>query len=604
MRIARSAGVAQPSSPQRCANGHTRRVGVRAGSETPTRSGNQDSWTATALAREGAVAARRFAVRSPKSHRAQNYKSVIFAKAPCHSGMFQYFRDKSQNYQLDMKRIFQFRNNWFGVLAITGGLALAGSALAFNKVAKDKPQASIKVPLDETAISRDGLPRGSYAPIVSKVAPAVVKIVTTTKLNAPSMQDSPAFNDPFWQRFFGDQFGRMMPPGGGSQIQHGLGSGVIVTKDGFILTNNHVVDGAKEVKVSLTDGRDFTAKVMGRDPKSDLAVVKIDASDLPVVTMADSQKVQIGDVVLAIGNPFGVGQTVTEGIVSATGRGGMGIEDYEDFIQTDAAINPGNSGGALVDIQGRLIGINTAILSRSGGSQGVGFAIPSELARSVMENLIANGHVTRGYLGVNIQNLTPDLAHEFNIKDAKGALVSGVVPDSPAAKAGLKDGDVVTQFNGNKVTDSRRLQLEVAATKPGSTVPVEILRNGDQKTIDVTVKQLPGTEELAQGGSDTSSDNGTLNGVGVGDLDSTTRSQLHVPENLKGAVVTQVDPGSAAAEAGLKPGDVILEINRKPVKGADDAVRLTENTKSKRTLVRVWTNGGSRYVVVDESNAG
>ena len=265
------------------------------------------------------------------------------------------------------------------------------------------------------------------------------------------------------------------------QAEHGVGSGVIITKDGYILTNNHVVDGANEVKVTLTDGREFTAKVIGRDPKTDVAVVKIDADNLPVVPMADSDNVKVGDVVLAVGNPFGVGQTVTEGIVSAKNRGNMGIEDYEDFIQTDAAINPGNSGGALVDIDGRLIGINTAILSRSGGNQGVGFAVPSNLARTVMESLIQNGHVTRGYLGVMIQNVTPALAQEFNLKETTGALIGDVVPGGPADKAGFKDGDVVTKFNGQKITDSRQLQLVVAETKPGSKVPVEILRNGDCK---------------------------------------------------------------------------------------------------------------------------
>ena len=317
--------------------------------------------------------------------------------------------------------------------------------------------------------------------------------------------------------------------------------------------------------------------------------------------MADSEKVQIGDVVLAVGNPFGVGQTVTSGIVSATDRGDVGIEDYEDFIQTDAAINPGNSGGALVDIDGRLIGINTAIMSRSGGSQGMGFAIPSDLARTVMEDLIKDGRVTRGYLGVMIQSITPALADEFKLKDNKGALIGDVLPGGPADKAGFKDGDVVVRFNGHAVIDSRRLRLEVAETKPGTTAPVEILRNGDKQNLEVIVKALPGSDELAEAGSGNDKDTGTLNGVGVGDLDQATRDQFHVPKVVKGAVVTQVDPGSAAADAGLKPGDVIEEINRHPITNADDAVRLTEKATSKQTLVRVWENGGSHYVVVDES---
>jgi serine protease Do len=304
-----------------------------------------------------------------------------------------------------------------------------------------------------------------------------------------------------------------------------------------------------------------------------------------------------------VGNPFGVGQTVTQGIISAKDRGDMGIEDYEDFIQTDAAINPGNSGGALVDIDGRLVGINTAILSHSGGSQGVGFAIPSDLAHNVMEGLIENGHVTRGYLGVMIQNLTPELAREFNIKTPAGALIGDVVSDGPAKQAGFMDGDVVVKFGDKKILGSQQLQLAVAETKPGAKVPVEIVRNGDAKVLEATIKQLPGTGSGSEVSSENGSDIGTLNGVGVGDLDSQVREQFHIPARVNGAVVTQVDPGSAAAEAGLKPGDVIETINRQPVKNADDAVQLTTNSTSKKTLVRVWENGGSHYVVVDESHA-
>jgi serine protease Do len=505
-----------------------------------------------------------------------------------------------------MKKLFFTSNNRIAGYMLALGVALAGTAVAFDSNSKDKPEhAAINVPMDENAVARDTLPHGSYAPVVKKVTPAVVKIVTTTKINETSPQGMPGFDDPFWRHFFGDQSGQMGPRGQmGPEIQHGLGSGVIITKDGYILTNNHVVDGAKELKVTLQDGREFTAKVIGRDQKSDIAVVKIEAHDLPTVPLADSSKVEVGDVVLAIGNPFGVGQTVTSGIVSATDRGNVGIEDYEDFIQTDAAINPGNSGGALVDINGRLIGINTAILSRSGGSQGVGFAIPSNLARTMMEGLVQYGHVTRGYLGVQIQSITPDLASQFNLKDNKGALVGDVVPNGPADKAGFRSGDVIQRFNSHAVTDSRQLQLEVAETKPGSTVPVEIVRDGSMKTLDVTVKQLPGKEDLADNNA-SSNDTGTLNGVEVSDLNDQARDQFHVPANVKGAVVTQVDPGSASAEAGLKAGDVIQEINHRPVSDADEAVKLTEKTDNKHTLVRVWENGGSHYVVVDESaNAG
>jgi len=508
---------------------------------------------------------------------------------------------------MNMKTLFKSQRGRLAAFTVAAALALAGSAFAFTQVSKTKSETpKINIPLDKTAVPREGLPTGSFAPVVKKVVPGVVKIETSAILQKTAMQQMPGFDDPFWRHFFGDQFGRTLPRNQlGPPIRHGLGSGVIITEDGYILTNNHVVDGAKEVKVTTEDGHEYTAKVIGRDPKTDLAVVKIDAKDLPVVPMADSDKVQVGDVVLAIGNPFGVGQTVTKGIVSATDRGNMGIEAYENFIQTDAAINPGNSGGALVDIEGRLIGINTAILSGSGGSQGVGFAIPSNIARSVMKSLVEHGHVTRGYLGVMIQNVTTALAEEFKLKDSNGALVGEVVEDGPAAKAGFKPGDVVVEFNGKKITDSRRLQLTVADTKPGTTVPVEILRNGVKKTLRVAVKQLPDTEQLAWNSSQENGDTGTLNGVAVSDIDQQARREFNIPRNVQGAIVTEVEPDSAAAEAGLKLGDVIEDINHHPVKSAEDAVQLTEDTTNKRTLLRVWGNGGSHYMVVDETkNAG
>jgi serine protease Do len=507
-----------------------------------------------------------------------------------------------------MKKILAQLNVRIVTLALGVTALVAGSALAASHLDTAKPNPSPAAPnveVDESPLPRAAGPYTSFAPIVKKVAPGVVKIVVTSKPANISMPEGFGSNDPFWRRFFGDQPSQQTPNRRFNvPRQEGLGSGVIVTKDGYILTNNHVVDGAEQVKVTMQDGREFTAKVIGRDPKSDVAVIKIDAKDLPVVPMADSDKVQVGDIVLAVGNPFGVGQTVTTGIVSATGRGNLGIEDYEDFIQTDAAINPGNSGGALVDVEGRLIGINTAIFSRSGGNQGIGFAIPSGLARNVMDSLISYGRVARGYLGVMIQDVTPALAKEFKLKDTGGALVGDVVPRGPADKAGLKDGDVVLEYNGKNIVDSRRLRLAVGETKPGTTVPVKILRNGESKTLEITVQQVPGSEDLAKNNTPNGTDNGTLNGVGVSDLDQQTRQGLKLPDNVKGVVITEVQPDSPAAEAGLKQGDIIQEINRHPVKTADEAVRLTENAKDKVTLLRIWSNGGSHYVVVDESKAG
>lgn len=503
-----------------------------------------------------------------------------------------------------MKRIFVHLSSRVGAIALGGAVALAGSALAFSQ----KPKAeNFNAPaLDERPITRDAGGHTSFAPVVKRVMPGVVKVFTTVKAHTTSFEGSTGDLDDLMRRFFGDPFqGRAMPRRNYQMPrQQGIGSGVIATKDGYILTNNHVVDGADEVKVALQDGREFTAKVIGRDPKTDIAVIKIDANDLPAVPMADSDKVEVGDLVLAIGNPFGIGQTVTTGIVSATGRAGAVGLDYEDFIQTDAAINPGNSGGALVDAEGRLIGINTAILSRSGGNQGIGFAIPANLARDVMGNLVKDGHVTRGYLGVSIQDVTPALAKEFKLKEPHGALVGDVTSGSPAQKAGFESGDLILSYNGKKVTDSRHLKLEVARTQPGETVPVKILRDGETKSFDVTVKALPGTEELAKSDKSSSEDTGTLNGVTVADLDRDARQQFEVPPAVKGVVITDVDQNSAAAEAGLRPGDIIQEINRKPVKSADEAVKLTEKGSDKTTLLRVWRGGGSHFVVVDESNVG
>ena len=503
-----------------------------------------------------------------------------------------------------MKPIFQHLSNRVAGLALAGAVALAGSAVAFSQ--KPKSETFTSPPVDERPIARQLGGHSSFAPVVQKVAPGVVKVFTMTKAHNTSFRGAPGGDmDDLMRRFFGDQ-----PGGRGPRRnfdvprQEGIGSGVIVTKDGYVLTNNHVVDGADEVKVALQDGREFTAKVVGRDPKTDVAVIKIDAGNLPSVPMANSDNVQVGDVVLAVGNPFGIGQSVTTGIVSATGRGGTIGLDYEDFIQTDAAINPGNSGGALVDTEGRLIGINTAILSRTGGNQGIGFAIPANLARDVMGSLVQDGRVTRGYVGVMIQDVTPALAQEFKLKDSKGALVSDVTPSSPAEKAGLKGGDLILDFNGRKVSDSRHLKLEVARVKPGQSVPVTILRDGASKKLQITVKEIPGTEHLAGNDNSKTDETGTLNGVGVADLDPQVRQQFEIPAHVRGAVITQVEPGSASAEAGLQPGDVIQEINRHPVKNAEEAVKMTETADAKRSLLRVWRNGGSRFVVIDESKAG
>src|SRR5437762_806150 len=379
------------------------------------------------------------------------------------------------------------------LLAVLGGAAgwIASSSAYERSSGGRKPSVSIAV--SDSPLERQTKFTSSFAPIVKRVAPSVVNVFTTKTVKNPMPDLVPFFDDPFWRRFFGSPFddnGGRRPPR--TFKERSLGSGVIVTKDGYILTNNHVVDGADEIKVALAkDKKQYTAKVVGRDPRTDIAVLKIDAKDVPFVTFADSDKIEVGDVVLALGNPFGIGQTVTMGIVSATGRGGMGIEDYEDFIQTDAAINPGNSGGALVDAEGRLIGVNTAIVSRSGGSQGVGFAIPANLARSVMDQLIEKGKMERGFLGVGIKDLTPELARQFKVPDnAGGALVTQLEDRSAAAEAGVQSGDVIIELNGTPVKDRRNLQLMVGRLSPGDKVSLKVLHDGKEKMFTVTLKEM------------------------------------------------------------------------------------------------------------------
>jgi serine protease Do len=494
------------------------------------------------------------------------------------------------------------------VWLLLGGLT-AGSVLWGATALADNSHPKVDVKVDPAAIARESTPEAfaSFAPIVKRVEPSVVRIKVTQRAKTVAAGElPPAFNNPAFRQFFGDQFGNAF---GGERAlrqpaQEGLGSGVIVSADGYILTNNHVVHDADSIEVTLHDGRVVTAKVIGTDPKADLAVIKVEAHDLPAITFADSEKIEVGDRVLAIGNPFDVGETVTSGMVSGLGRASMGL-DYEDFIQTDAAINPGNSGGALVDVEGRLVGINTAILSHSGGFQGIGFAIPSNLAHNIMEQLAQNGKVVRGYLGATVQDLTPELADEFKLNQHGGALVGDVVPGSPAARAGLQSGDVVTSLNGSPVTDARHLKLAVATFSPGTKVDLSVLRDDHARDLNVTMGEQPKDRSLASDESTSpgsaADDQGTLNGVGVADLDRDTREQLGIPAGVHGAVVTQLDPSSAAASAGLQQGDVIEEINRHPVHNADEATKLTENPASKKTLLRVWNKQGTRYFVVDES---
>src|SRR5881394_1382838 len=382
----------------------------------------------------------------------------------------------------------------------------------------------------------------SFAPVVEKVAPSVVTVFTTQTVSR-GLTTSP-FSDDTLRQFFGGQ----LPQGQGKQTLQGLGSGVIVSPDGYILTANHVVSGAEEIMIGLgNELRKFKAKKIGTDPGTDVALLKIDENNLPAVNFADSDKARAGDVVLAIGNPFGLRQTVTMGIISAVGRGGMGIVDYENFIQTDAAINMGNSGGALVDIEGRLLGINTAIFSRSGGNQGIGFAIPANLAREVMQSLRDTGRVVRGYIGASVQTLTPELADAMKLKgQLTGALVGEVTPKSPAEKAGIKTGDVITAVNGRKISDARELRLIIGSMAPGSKAQMEVNREGQTKTFDVELAEMPaGTTEE---GPETSPEENAqpekttvFGGVAVADVTDDLRSALNLPKDIQGAVIAEID---------------------------------------------------------------
>jgi len=514
--------------------------------------------------------------------------------------------------------------------------AVIGGALVFAGVQLTslgrETNAPPEIKIDNSPIQRETHGVTSYAPIVKRAAPSVVNIYSTRIVREREM--NPFFNDPFFRRFFGpngqDQGqgqgqGDQGDPGDQGQSNRGsrrgrsmrsqsLGSGVIISSDGYILTANHVVEGAEEIKVAMADGgEEYTAKVIGSDAPTDVAILKINAKNLPVITIADSDNLEVGDVVLAIGNPFAVGQTVTMGIVSALGRTDLEINEYENFIQTDAAINPGNSGGALVDAEGRLVGINTAIFSRSGGYQGVGFAVPVNLARSVMESLIKYGKVTRGYLGVDIQSITPDLAPEFNLTDDEGALVTEIRPNSPAAKAGLQEGDVIRSVNGKKIKDSQQLRLMISQTPPGTIVKLTYLRGESgkkpvERSTTAVLGTLPGQgnargENPPEEGKGSNYD--SLDGVEVTDIDAEARQQYHIPGSVHGAIVTSVDENSNAADAGVREGDVIQEINRQPVHNADDAVKLSEKAHGNRVLLRVWRQnegqGGSFYITVDNT---
>ncbi len=430
-----------------------------------------------------------------------------------------------------------------------------------------------------------------FSPVVKRSLPAVVNVSSSKIVRSTGGEDE---QDPALGQFFA-------PPIPHRKREESLGSGVIIRSDGYILTNEHVIEGAGYVKVQLGDQREFQARVIGSDPKTDIAVLKVDATGLPTLPLGDSSQTQPGDFVLAIGVPFGLSQSVTMGIVSAVGRGNLGIEDYEDFIQTDAAINPGNSGGALINANGQLIGINTALLSGAGGFQGVGFAIPINMARDVMDRILKSGRVVRAWIGITTQPVTSGIAQSFGLPGGpRGALVAEITPDSPASRAGLSAGDIILAVNGRPVTNNDELSLTISMLNPGATVRLRVLRGGVQREIPVTLGEEPvklGKGEAARAAS--AAPAGLLEGIDVADLTPDLARELSLPPGVKGVAVTGLDPASLALAAGLERGDVIVQVDHRPVANAAEFRAAVRAAGSGRVLLFVYHKGNTRYLVVE-----
>jgi serine protease Do len=464
------------------------------------------------------------------------------------------------------------------------------------------PMAAAAAPLDDNSVSALLSLDKAMETLAARVTPAVVNVTVTSKTKAQQQptgdddsQDMQQFG-PFG-RFFGQQFGQQFRQG--PQIEHGLGSGVIISPDGYIVTNNHVVEGAVDVRVTMSDKRVFSAKVIGTDPLTDLAVIKINGSGFPIVPLGDSTKLQPGQSVLAFGNPFGFRFTVTRGIVSALNRPNPDATNRRkpgQFIQTDAAINPGNSGGPLVNAHGEVVGINTFLISGSGSFSGMGFAIPTQIVKPTVDALMKNGKVVHGYMGIGITDVTPENSKFFDLTKSSGAVVTQVEHDSPGAKAGLKIGDVITGLNGKPVSDAGELQVEVGQTAPETTIKLDVIRDGKNQTVPVTLEAMGKRDETESA----SNENGKPRwGVGLADLTPDVRQELQTPSDVQGAVVENVVPGSAADNAGIQRGDIIVGVNRKPVHSASDVKQaLSSIGKGEDALVLVWSQGGNTFRVL------
>ncbi len=486
----------------------------------------------------------------------------------------------------------------FGVVLFAA--AIAGFVLApqapwlgaadVNAATKSKVGAQVSIP--------PGLPAGGFTQVVDKAMPAVVNISTTRVIKSQS-NGSPLMNDPFFKEFFGEEFFRQfqVPK---KRRESSLGSGVIVDKRGYIVTNNHVIAKADEIKVVLNDKREFTGKLVGTDPKTDIAVIKIKADNLPVLQWGNSDQLKVGEYVLAMGSPFGLNQTATMGIVSAVGRANVGIADYEDFIQTDAAINPGNSGGALVNAHGQLVGINTAIFSRSGGYMGIGFAVPSNMVKKVMSSLVATGKVTRGWLGVSIQPVSDELAKQFGLKSSDGVLVNEVMKDTPAQKAGMKEGDVILSFDGKKTPDPTTLRNIVAETKVGKRVRIKVVRDKRTRILSTVITEQPKSLSKSNDPEDVNGEDTVLEGVEIRELTPQIAQQLGLPRVTAGVVVANVAVGTPAERAGLMAGDVVLQLNRKRIRGIEEFRKEVVKTgKNKSMLLLVNRRGRKLFIGIE-----
>ena len=469
--------------------------------------------------------------------------------------------------------------------------ALAFLAVNFSLIAKD----------DQTSFDF----RKGFSGVAAKAVPAVVFIQVEKQVPVGNMQYF--FNDPFElfgdqapQRFYNRPFGRQGPGRGRQQMfkQTGQGSGFLISKDGYILTNTHVVGDVDKITVRLADGREFTAKRIGADPKTEVALIKIEADNLPFLKTGNVQELETGAWVIAIGNPFGLKETLTVGVVSAKGRSNVGITDYEDFIQTDAAINPGNSGGPLLNIDGEAVGINTAIYSQSGGYMGIGFAVPIDMAMSIKDQLIANGHVTRGYIGVvlNPGEVNEEMAKSFGRNEAGGVLIADVQKDGPADKAGFKSGDIIVELDGKKVKDGATFRRDVARILPNTKTDLVVFRDGKTKKLTVTVAAFPDKEDQAAGDGSKEA-TGSLEKLGfeVQELTKDVAERFGF-ETGRGVIISEVDPGSKAEEAGLKPGMLILEVNRSEVSNVKEFEQAAKKEKTDKVLLRVKTEQGTLFL--------